>query len=88
MVRCSFPATSNELPDRPTAETLITVVEHGVLTGGDPGLGVVDLAFVDPDRVFGCVDFGAESRYYEQSLYKLGWSQFKLAWHEDSDDGN
>ena len=25
-----------------------------------------------------------ESRFYEQSLYKLGWSQFKLAWHEDS----
>lgn len=30
------------------------------------------------------VDHGAESRFYEQSLYKLGWSQFKLAWHEDS----
>ncbi|HNP36726.1 MAG TPA: tetratricopeptide repeat protein [Woeseiaceae bacterium] len=30
------------------------------------------------------VDFGPESRYYEQSLYKLGWSQFKLAWHEES----
>ena len=28
--------------------------------------------------------FGPESRFYEQSLYKLGWSQFKLAWHEDS----
>ena len=28
--------------------------------------------------------FGEESRFYEQSLYKLGWSQFKLAWHEDS----
>ena len=27
---------------------------------------------------------GESSRYYEQSLYKLGWSQFKLAWHEDS----
>ncbi|HEY5643364.1 MAG TPA: tetratricopeptide repeat protein [Woeseiaceae bacterium] len=27
---------------------------------------------------------GDQSRYYEQSLYKLGWSQFKLAWHEDS----
>ena len=25
------------------------------------------------------IDFGAESRFYEQSLYKLGWSQFKLA---------
>ena len=27
---------------------------------------------------------GDSSRYYEQSLYKLGWAQFKLAWHEDS----
>ncbi len=30
------------------------------------------------------VDYGSESRFYQQSLYKLGWSQFKLAWHEDS----
>ena len=30
------------------------------------------------------VRYGEESRFYEQSLYKLGWSQFKLAWHEDS----
>ncbi len=30
------------------------------------------------------VKYGDESRFYEQSLYKLGWSQFKLAWHEDS----
>lgn len=30
------------------------------------------------------IDYGEESRFYEQSLYKLGWSQFKLAWHEDS----
>ena len=29
-------------------------------------------------------DYGEASRFYEQSLYKLGWSQFKLAWHEDS----
>ncbi len=26
---------------------------------------------------------GESSRYFEQSLYKLGWSQFKLAWYED-----
>ncbi len=32
------------------------------------------------------IDYGSESRFYEQSLYKLGWSQFKLAWHEDSLD--
>lgn len=30
------------------------------------------------------VAFGEASRFYEQSLYKLGWSQFKLAKHEDS----
>ena len=30
------------------------------------------------------VDYGDESRFYEQSLYKLGWSQFKLAWYEES----
>lgn len=30
------------------------------------------------------VKFGDDSRFYEQSLYKLGWSRFKLAWHEDS----
>lgn len=30
------------------------------------------------------VQYGDTSRYYEQSLYKLGWSQFKLAWHEES----
>lgn len=32
------------------------------------------------------VKYGERSRYYEQSLYKLGWSQFKLAWHEESLD--
>ncbi len=30
------------------------------------------------------VDYGDTSRFYEQSLYKLGWSQFKLATHEAS----
>ena len=30
------------------------------------------------------VAYGDASRFYEQSLYKLGWSQFKLAWYEDS----
>ena len=34
-------------------------------------------------EVVGAVE---ESRFHEQSLYKLGWSQFKLAWHEDSLD--
>ncbi|MCH7829580.1 MAG: tetratricopeptide repeat protein [Proteobacteria bacterium] len=30
------------------------------------------------------VSYGERSRFYEQSLYKLGWAQFKLAWHADS----
>ena len=30
------------------------------------------------------VAIGEESRFYEQSLYKLGWSRFKLAEHETS----
>jgi len=32
----------------------------------------------------GVIEYGEGSRFYEQSLYKLGWAQFKLAWHEDS----
>lgn len=32
------------------------------------------------------IRYGESSRFYEQSLYKLGWSQFKLAWHQDSLD--
>jgi len=32
------------------------------------------------------VAYGPSSRFYDQSLYKLGWSQFKLAWYEDSLD--
>lgn len=30
--------------------------------------------------------FGDTSRFYEQSLYKLGWARFKLAMHEESLD--
>jgi TolA-binding protein len=30
------------------------------------------------------MEYGDSSRFYEQALYKLGWSQFKLAWYEDS----
>jgi len=32
------------------------------------------------------VEFGEASRFYEQSLYKLGWSRFKLAMHDESLD--
>ena len=30
------------------------------------------------------VGAGDSSRFFEQSLYKLGWAQFKLGWYEDS----
>ena len=30
------------------------------------------------------IEHGEASRFYEQSLYKLGWTQFKLASHENS----
>lgn len=30
------------------------------------------------------VNYGEKSRFYEQALYKLGWSRFKLAWYEKS----
>ena len=32
------------------------------------------------------IEHGEASRFYEQSLYKLGWTQFKLASHESSLD--
>lgn len=34
----------------------------------------------------GVVAAGSASKFYEQSLYKLGWSRFKLAAHENSFD--
>ncbi len=43
--------------------------------------------YLDAEAAFQVVvDYGERSRFYEQSLYKLGWSQFKLASHEDSLD--
>ncbi len=41
--------------------------------------------YIDAEAAYqAVVDFGERSRFYEQSLYKLGWSQFKLASHEAS----
>ncbi|MFT5500997.1 MAG: TolA-binding protein [Woeseiaceae bacterium] len=43
--------------------------------------------YVDAELAYQSVaDYGPESRFFEQSLYKLGWSQFKLAKHQDSLD--
>ncbi len=43
--------------------------------------------YLDAEAAFQVVvDYGERSRFYEQSLYKLGWSHFKLASHEDSLD--
>jgi TolA-binding protein len=42
-------------------------------------------SYNDAEMAYGAVvAYGDRSRFYEQSLYKLGWSQFKLAWHADS----
>ena len=39
----------------------------------------------DAERAYqDVVKAGEQSRFYEQSLYKLGWAQFKLAWYDDS----
>jgi len=42
------------------------------------GYNAAEMAYQDVIRA------GDSSRFYEQSLYKLGWAQFKLAWYEDS----
>jgi len=39
----------------------------------------------DAERAYkDVVAYGDASRFYEQSLYKLGWAHFKLGWNEDS----
>jgi len=41
--------------------------------------------YFDAEKAYqAVVSYGESSRFYEQSLYKLGWSQFKLAMHEES----
>jgi TolA-binding protein len=41
--------------------------------------------YIDADVAYqSVVTTGEGSRFYEQSLYKLGWTQFKLAKHESS----
>lgn len=41
--------------------------------------------YVDAEVAYqGVVSYGDASRFFEQSLYKLGWSQFKLARHDAS----
>lgn len=43
--------------------------------------------YIDAEAAYqAVVDYGDASRFYEQSLYKLGWSKFKLALHEESLD--
>ena len=43
--------------------------------------------YIDAEAAYqAVVDYGNASRFYEQSLYKLGWSKFKLALHEESLD--
>ena len=41
--------------------------------------------YLDAELAYeGVIAYGDSSRFYEQSLYKLGWAQFKLGSHKDS----
>ena len=70
----------NELVDKYPTTTLIDEVQfrRGEMLFLRRDYNAAELAYAEVVRS------EEESRFYEQSLYKLGWSQFKLAWHEDS----
>ncbi|MEM7432431.1 MAG: tetratricopeptide repeat protein [Pseudomonadota bacterium] len=70
----------NELVSRFPGTPLIDEVQfrRGEMLFARKQYNDAELAYQD------VIAFGETSRFYEQSLYKLGWSQFKLAWHEDS----
>ncbi len=72
----------NELIDRYPATELLDEVQfrRGEMLFLRKRYDESELAYSD------VVGVGEISRFYEQSLYKLGWSRFKLASHEDSLD--
>ena len=72
--------TLNELVERyPNTETIDEIqFRRGELLFPRKNYGDAEEAYQ------AVVSYGEASRFYEQSLYKLGWSQFKLAMHEDS----
>ncbi len=72
--------TLNELVQRYPGTALVDEVQfrRGEMLFLRKDYGEAELAYKS------VVATGDASRFYEQSLYKLGWSQFKLAMHEDS----
>lgn len=70
----------NELVDRYPSTLLIDEVQfrRGEMLFLRKNYDDAEVAYQDVIR------YGDGSRFYEQSLYKLGWSQFKLASHEKS----
>ena len=70
----------NELVQRYPGTTLIDEVQfrRGEMLFLRKNYSDAELAYQD------VIKSGEQSRFYEQSLYKLGWAQFKLAWYDDS----
>jgi TolA-binding protein len=73
-------AVLNELINRYPDTTLVDEVQfrRGEMLFLRKEYNAAEVAYQDVVRA------GDSSRFYEQSLYKLGWAQFKLAWYEDS----
>ena len=70
----------NELVDKYPGTLLIDEVQfrRGEMLFMRKNYNDAELAYKD------VIAYGDASRFYEQSLYKLGWAQFKLGWNEDS----
>jgi TolA-binding protein len=70
----------NELVDKYPDTLLIDEVQfrRGEMLFLRKNYSAAELAYKD------VVAYGDDSRFYEQSLYKLGWAQFKLGWNEES----
>lgn len=70
----------NELVDKYPGTELIDEVQfrRGEMLFLRKNYNDAELAYKD------VIAYGDASRFYEQSLYKLGWAQFKLGWNEES----
>jgi len=70
----------NELVDKYPDTELIDEVQfrRGEMLFLRKNYNDAELAYKD------VIAYGEASRFYEQSLYKRGWAQFKLGWNEES----
>jgi TolA-binding protein len=73
-------AVLNELVDKYPDTELIDEVQfrRGEMLFLRRNYNDAELAYKD------VIAYGEASRFYEQSLYKRGWAQFKLGWNEES----